>query len=75
MALQKNLGLAVLQLRREKGLSQEKLALNAEIDRRYMSDIENGKRNVSLDILERLAACLEVKVSELLEKAENINNE
>ena len=70
MSLQKNLGLAVYELRKEKGLSQEKLALNADIDRRYMSDIENGKRNVSLDILERLAACLEIKVSELIEKAE-----
>ena len=41
MSLQKNLGITLKALRAEKGVSQEKLALNTGIDRRYMSDIEN----------------------------------
>jgi transcriptional regulator with XRE-family HTH domain len=45
------IGKAIIKLRNATGVSQEKMALEAKIDRRYMSDIENGKRNISLDIL------------------------
>lgn len=72
MNLQERIGQAIVQLRKQKNLSQEQLALQADIDRRYMSDIENGKRNVSIDILERISKVLEKKVSELLVIAEKI---
>lgn len=74
MSLQKNLGITLKALRAEKGVSQEKLALNTGINRRYMSDIENGRRNVSLEILEKLAAFFEMKVSEFIEKVERVDN-
>ena len=70
MPLQTNLGIAIQQLRKKRGLSQERLALEANIDRRYMSDIENGKRNLSLDIMERIASNLGIEVSELIRQAE-----
>lgn len=70
MSLQKKLGITLKALRAEKGVSQEKLALNTGIDRRYMSDIENGRRNVSLEIIEKLAAFFEMKVSEFIQKIE-----
>ena len=70
MSLQKNLGITLKVLRAEKGVSQEKLALSTGIDRRYMSDIENGRRNVSLEIIEKLAAFFEMKVSEFIRKIE-----
>lgn len=47
MTLQEKLGKAIIQLRKQRGLAQEQFANEAEIDRRYMSDIENGKRNIS----------------------------
>lgn len=72
MSLQKNLGITLKALRAEKGVSQEKLALSTGIDRRYMSDIENGRRNVSLEIIEKLAAFFEMKVSELIQTTEKI---
>ncbi len=72
MSLQINLGIAILQLRKQQGLSQERLALEADIDRRYMSDVENGKRNISLDIIERIASRLGIEVSKLLQYAENV---
>ncbi|MCQ2348868.1 MAG: helix-turn-helix domain-containing protein [Paludibacteraceae bacterium] len=72
MNLQERIGQAIVQLRKQKNLSQEQLALQADSDRRYMSDIENGKRNVSIDILERISKVLEKKVSELLVIAEKI---
>lgn len=73
MSLQKNLGITLKALRAEKGVSQEKLALNTGIDRRYMSDIENGRRNISLEIIEKLAAFFELKVSELFQRVEQIS--
>ncbi|MBQ0056133.1 MAG: helix-turn-helix transcriptional regulator [Bacteroidales bacterium] len=54
-------------------MSQERLALDADIDRRYMSDVENGKRNISLDIMERIASQLGIEVSELIRHAEEIS--
>lgn len=74
MPLQTNLGIAIQQLRKKRGLSQERLALEANIDRRYMSDIENGKRNLSLDIMERIANNLGIEVSELIRQAESVDN-
>ena len=70
MSLQIKLGITLKTLRAEKGVSQEKMALCTGIDRRYMSDIENGRRNVSLDIMEKLAAFFEMKVSELFQRIE-----
>ena len=74
MSLQKDLGITIKALRAEKGVSQEKLALSTGIDRRYMSDIENGRRNVSLEIIEKLAAFFEMKVSEFIQNVEREDN-
>ena len=52
-------------LRLEKDLSQEKLALIAEIDRTYIPSIEKGERNVSIVIAEKLAIALNVPITEL----------
>ena len=49
MSIHEKFGQAVATLRKEKGYSQERFAFEAGIARKYMSDIENGKRNVSLD--------------------------
>ena len=75
MTLQEKLGKAIVLLRKKRGMTQEKFANDAEIDRRYMSDIENGKRNISTDVIERLAKCLEMSVSELFSVAENIDSQ
>lgn len=72
MTIQEKLGKAIVQLRKERNLSQEIFAYDAGIDRRYMSDIENGKRNISLDIIERISQKLGLKISELFAIAERI---
>jgi len=64
------LGKAIKRLRTERGLSQEGLALAANINRTYATDLENGKRNVSLEILERVAHALEIDTGILLTAAE-----
>jgi transcriptional regulator with XRE-family HTH domain len=52
--------------RHAEGLSQEALAWDADVDRRYMTKIENGATSVGLDIVDRLAKVLEVEPYELL---------
>ena len=52
--------------RLKQNLSQEKLALEAEIDRTYMNDIEKGTRNVSLNIAYKLSKALNIPLSNLL---------
>ena len=70
MSLQNNIGLAIRALRAQRNVSQEKLALETGIGRRYMSDIENGRRNVSLETLEKLAGFFEMDTSELVRRIE-----
>ena len=70
MSLQEKLGRTIVCLCREKGYSQEAFANEAGIDRRYMSDIENGKRNISIDILDRVCNKLGIKISEFFVEVE-----
>ncbi len=72
MDINQKTGMAIVQLRKEQGISQYNLAIKANITFRYLSDIENGKRNLSLNILEKIATALGVKVSKVLEIAENM---
>ena len=62
MNIHEKFGNRLKELRLKKGLSQEKLANLAEIDRTYLPGIEKGERNISLNIVEKLARALEVEV-------------
>ena len=68
MDIKQKFGNNLKRLRLEKGLSQEKLALNAEIDRTYIPSIEKGERNVSIVIAEKLAIALNVPITELFKE-------
>jgi len=57
-------------LRKEIELSQEALALKAEVDRTYVTDVENGRRNVSVEILERLIKALDVSIADFFNSKE-----
>lgn len=54
------IGLRIKELRKAKGLSQEQLALKADIDRTYMASVENGKRNVAIVNIQKIIAALEI---------------
>ena len=58
-------GNRIRKLRKERGLSQEDLALCCDLDRSYIGGVERGERNVSLLNIERIATGLGVKPSEL----------
>lgn len=70
MDIKLKVGQRIKELRKKLGLSQEGLALKAEVDRTYVTDVENGRRNVSMEILERLINSLEVSVSEFFSSNE-----
>ncbi len=59
------LGMRIRYLRKQKNLSQLDLALEAGINKNYISDLERGSRNPSLIILEKIAVALEVDLSTL----------
>lgn len=53
-----DVGKRIKELRNNQGLSQEKLALKAEIDRTYLAGVEAGKRNLSINSLEKILEAL-----------------
>ena len=61
------IGWNLRRLRVAKGLSQERLALEARIDRSYVGRIERGSENVTISTLEAFAAALGVEVRALLD--------
>lgn len=67
MDVRERLGHNVRQFRRERGLSQEGLALEAGLDRTYVSGIERGVRNPSIAIVAKLAVALRVRPADLLQ--------
>jgi transcriptional regulator with XRE-family HTH domain len=74
-AFQTALGLAVKARRQELKLTQEQLANDGKLHQRWVSNVENGKRNPSYGSLRRLAAGLELSTSELLARAEQIEHD
>lgn len=61
-------GEQIRQLRLERDLSQEKLALKAGLDRTYIASVERGRRNITLVSLEKILKALDISFSEFFEK-------
>ncbi|EJC6931710.1 transcriptional regulator [Vibrio sp. T21] len=62
----------VRRLRKERGLSQEELAERASLDRTYISGIERGVRNITLESLEFLILGLDMNIVDFLRELETI---
>ena len=54
MDIKQKIGNRIKFLRNELKISQEELGFRSSIDRTYVTDVENGRRNVSVEVLERL---------------------
>ena len=59
MDIKEKFGHKVKELRENKGFSIEQLANISNVDRNYISDIEKGKRNVSIEIMEKIVLALD----------------
>lgn len=64
-------GQVIRNIRLSKKISQEALADMVGIHRTYMSDVELGKRNVSLENIEKISLALCVPISEIFRQVEN----
>ena len=63
------LGEAIRRIRLSMGISQEKLALLAEVDRSYVGRVERGDNNVAILTLNRLAQALGLSIAQLMQEA------
>jgi len=61
----KQLGHRIQELRKQKGISQEKFALTIGMDRTYFASVEAGRRNISIINIKKIADGLSVSLSEL----------
>jgi DNA-binding XRE family transcriptional regulator len=59
-------GLRLRELRKERNMTQLRMATDFGIDRSYISDVERGRKSISLPMLEVIALGLEISLSDLL---------
>lgn len=64
-------GQTVRKFRLSKEISQERFADMCDLHRTYISDVELGKRNVSLENIEKIAKALDMHISELFREVES----
>ncbi|MCX7881443.1 MAG: helix-turn-helix domain-containing protein [Patescibacteria group bacterium] len=62
----KRLGETIVNARKKRKLSQQKLAIIADVDRSYLAEVEKGKANPSVKFLHKIARGLKTRVGELL---------
>ncbi|RQQ52366.1 helix-turn-helix domain-containing protein [Burkholderia stagnalis] len=63
------LGQAIRRMRKERDMSQEQLALSAEVDMSYLGRVERGDNNVAVLRLKRIADALGMTMTELMSEA------
>lgn len=63
--IKKKFGNRIRELRLAANLSQEKFALLIDMDRTYLASVENGKRNISLENIAKIANGLNITIEEL----------
>lgn len=65
MDIQSAFGLTLRALRSKNGISQEQFALQIGMDRTYYASVESGKRNISIQNIQKIAKGFEISLSEL----------
>ncbi len=63
-------GVTIRKIRQSKKISQESFAELCGLHRTYISDVELGKRNVSLENIDKIAIALDIQISELFMEVE-----
>lgn len=65
------IGEKIKQIRKDKGLQQKAVALEVGLDQSNYNKVENGKREPSLEVLQKLSTILGVSIDELLSPENN----
>ena len=68
--IQKAFGEALKKLRMDRGISQEKYALQISMDRTYYASVEAGKRNISIQNIQKIADGFGISLSDLFIEVE-----
>ncbi len=72
MTSKQQLGMRIAYLRKVRGWSQLDLSLESGVNRNYISDLEKGRRNPTLDVLERISDAFGITLEVLFKGVENI---
>lgn len=72
MDVNKQLGMRIRYLRKSKHLSIEDLALEASINKNYLSDLERGRRNPTVNVIEKIALALDTNLENLFKGISSI---
>jgi transcriptional regulator with XRE-family HTH domain len=59
------IGRNLRRIRKEKGMSIERLSLISAVNKNYISDLERGNRNPTIGVLDRLAFALKIDIKDL----------
>lgn len=73
MQINEQFGIRLRQLRKAKGWSLLELSVRANVNHNYLGDLENGRRNPTLNILHRLSKAFDITLSSLVLGIELIN--
>lgn len=68
--IRKILGLRIKELRKKRGFSQERLAELSNLNRTYINGVENGKRNISIVNIEKIAKAFQIEIYKLFIKGD-----
>ena len=67
--INKRVGINIRKYREKKSWSQEQLALEADLHRAYIGQIERGEKNIGLVNLEKIAKALKISIEMLIKKS------
>jgi regulatory protein munI len=65
MDIKSKVGKRIREIREKAEMSQKDLAYSSDLDRSYIASVENGKRNISIINIEKIAKSLGISISEL----------
>ena len=66
-------GKIIKEIRSEKGISQEKFALQIDMDRTYYASVEAGRRNISLENIQKISDGYHIPISEIFLRMEKLS--
>ncbi|HSH50680.1 MAG TPA: helix-turn-helix transcriptional regulator [Bacteroidales bacterium] len=77
MEIKMKIGIRIKELREIQNMSQKDLSYSSDLDRSYIASVENGKRNISIVNIEKIAKALDVSIKDFFnnDKFENLTTD